>query len=252
MVTNTLSMCGEETGTVFPNGLSAIGKSGGGDQHLELTWKKPGDQGMKELKASQKTTHSLVALHAAEVVAGVLEVKRCKGGRNGSGRGARGGRNGTASRGQHLMEEDDIKSEQLKLLTYARFVECRRLIIRGYYKREYQEKLDEEAFQEAMEQQHMQEQMDKERERQNREEREWEERNDYYKPEQLDLIMIAGCDGQVTASDADVAASAQDKNKGKAIQEGTNSKSAATPRWKSTSLSKKNHKTRNHSDLCQE
>ncbi|GJV73925.1 hypothetical protein Tco_1493920 [Tanacetum coccineum] len=45
-------------------------------------------------------------------------------------------------------------------------------------------------------------------------------------------------DGQVTASatsDADVAASTQDKNKGKSIQEGTNSKSAATPRRKSKS-----------------
>ncbi|GKC68616.1 hypothetical protein Tco_1101214 [Tanacetum coccineum] len=43
-------------------------------------------------------------------------------------------------------------------------------------------------------------------------------------------------DGQVAASDADVAASAQDKNKGKAIQEGTNLKSAATPRRKSKRL----------------
>ncbi|GKA51287.1 hypothetical protein Tco_0744483 [Tanacetum coccineum] len=138
--------------------------------------------------------------------------------------------------------------------------------------REYQEKLDEEAFQEAMEQQHMQEQMDKERERQNREEREWEERNDYYNPnnwtddESMDVDAYnrkntsvkfnaftqesvtndpshptqsteeqVG-DDQVTASDADVTASAQDKNKGKAIQEGTNSKFAATPRRKSKRL----------------
>ncbi|GJR49723.1 hypothetical protein Tco_1400244 [Tanacetum coccineum] len=43
-------------------------------------------------------------------------------------------------------------------------------------------------------------------------------------------------DGQVTTSDVDVTASAQDKNKGKAIQEGTNSKSAATPRRKSKRL----------------
>ncbi|GKD44997.1 hypothetical protein Tco_1269642 [Tanacetum coccineum] len=97
--------------------------------------------------------------------------------------------------------------------------------------------------------------MDKERERQNREEREWEERNDYYNSnnwtndESMDVDAYnrkntssteeqVG-DGQVTASvasDADVAASAQDKNKGKAIQEGTNSKSAATPRRKSKRL----------------
>ncbi|GKB36845.1 hypothetical protein Tco_0881787 [Tanacetum coccineum] len=47
----------------------------------------------------------------------------------------------------------------------------------------------------------------------------------------------ASRDEQVTtASDVDVATSAQDKNKGKAIREGTNSKFAATPRRKSKRL----------------
>ncbi|GJR18667.1 hypothetical protein Tco_0967194 [Tanacetum coccineum] len=196
-----------------------------------------------------------------------------RGGRNGSGRGARGGRNGTANRGQQLMDEDEIREnlEHDYMQDLLDAEEDKRI----QQEREYQEKLDEEAFQEAMEQQHMQEQMDKERERQNREEREWEERNDYYNPnnwtddESMDVDAYnrkntsvkfnaftqesvtndpshptqsteeqVG-DGQVTASaasDADVAASAQDKNKGKAIQEGTNSKSAATPRRKSKRL----------------
>ncbi|GJY50552.1 hypothetical protein Tco_0441399 [Tanacetum coccineum] len=117
-------------------------------------------------------------------------------------------------------------------------------------KREYQEKLDEEAFQEAMELQHINEQMDKERERQNREEREWEERKDYFNaftqesvtndpshPTQSTEVQVG--DGQVTASaasNADVAANAQDKNKGKAIQERSNSKSSAKPVRKSKRL----------------
>ncbi|GKF61639.1 hypothetical protein Tco_0181693, partial [Tanacetum coccineum] len=169
--------------------------------------------------------------------------KGARGGRNSFGRGARGG---SANRGQQLMEEDEIRQK----LEHNYMQD---LLDAEEDKRRKTEKLDEEAFQEAMEQQHMQEQMDKERERQNREEREWEERNDYYNTnnwtddESMDVDAYnrkntsvkfnaftqesitndpshltqsteeqVG-DGQVIASDAsdvDVAASAQDKNKG--------------------------------------
>ncbi|GJV36619.1 hypothetical protein Tco_1409096 [Tanacetum coccineum] len=157
-----------------------------------------------------------------------------RGGRNGSGRDARGGRNGSANRGLQLMDKDEIRED--------------------------------------LEHDYMQDLLDAEEDKQNREEREWEERNDYFNPsnwtedESMDVdaynsknssinfnaftqesvindpshptqsTEVQVGDGQVAASDADVATSAQDKNKGKAIQEGSNSKSAAMPVRKSKRL----------------
>nr|GEU43054.1 splicing factor [Tanacetum cinerariifolium] len=101
--------------------------------------------------------------------------------------------------------------------------------------REYQERLDEEAFQEAMEQQMIYEQMDEERERHNKEEREWEERSYYTNPSNWTEEETMGST-YVQDGDVEVATIAQDKNKGKDIQEGINSQSAAKPVMKSKRL----------------
>ncbi|GKF60055.1 hypothetical protein Tco_0176841, partial [Tanacetum coccineum] len=214
------------------------------NQHLKLL--------VKEDHQAEQGNLYLELMHEQEVMTGVLEMEEVL--------------EVVEMVLEEVMDEDEIREnlEHDYMQDLLDVEEDKRI----QQEREYQEKVDEKAFQEAMEQQHMQEQMDKERERQNREEREWEERNDYYNPnnwtddESMDVDAYnrkntsvkfnaftqesvtndpshltqsteeqVG-DGQVIASDAsdvDVAASAQDKNKGKAIQEGTNSKSAATP-----------------------
>ncbi|GJV50010.1 hypothetical protein Tco_1440222 [Tanacetum coccineum] len=143
-----------------------------------------------------------------------------RGGRNSSGRGVRGGRNGSANRGLQLMDEDEIR--------------------------------------ENLERDYMQDLLDAEEDKSN-----WTEDesmdvdayssknsstnfnaftqksiiNDPSHPTQSTEVQVG--DGQVAASaasDDDVATSAQEKNKGKAIQEGSNSKSGAKPVRKSKRL----------------
>nr|GEU56700.1 hypothetical protein [Tanacetum cinerariifolium] len=207
--------------------------------------KKPVPKAPIQRKPPSKTRQSVFGTHASAKGRGrgSRGGRGDRGGRNGSGRGAN---SGSANRGQQLMDKDDIR-QNLKH-DYMQDLLDSEEDKRVQEERNYQENLDEEAFKEAMEQQQMNEQVDEERERQNREEREWEENNDYFNPsnwtedESIDVDAYYKKNSsinfnaftqesvindpshptqltEVQVGDADVAASAQDKNKGKAIQE---------------------------------
>nr|GEU87918.1 hypothetical protein CTI12_AA091940 [Tanacetum cinerariifolium] len=189
----------------------------------------------KENHQAEQGSLYMELMHQQEVVAGVLEV-------------------------EEVLEVVEMVLEEV--LEVDMLIESTDEDKRVQEEGEYQEKLDEDAFKEAMEQQQMNEQMDEERERQNIEEREWQETNDYFnlskwiEDESIDVDAYNRKNSsinfnaftqesvindpshpthstEVQVGDADVAVSAQDKNKGKAIQEGSNSKSPATPVRKS-------------------
>ncbi|GJS17729.1 hypothetical protein Tco_0412201 [Tanacetum coccineum] len=164
-----------------------------------------------------------------------------RGGRNGSGRGARGGRNGTANRGQQLMDEDEIREnlEHDYMQDLLDAEEDKRI----QQEREYQEKTEKKengrkgmiitilTTRPMMKAWMLMLTTEKNTSVKFNAFTQESVTNDPSHPIQSTEVQVG--DGQVTASDADVAASAQDKNKGKAIQEGSNSKSSAKPVRKS-------------------